>query len=58
MFLYGASGHAKVIIDSLEEAGVVVKGLFDDNPDIKKLLSYPVFGSFNTERLGNGLIDN
>ena len=45
MFLYGASGHAKVIIEILEQNGVTVDGLYDDNPDIKQLLGYPVYGS-------------
>lgn len=52
MYLYGASGHAKVIIDSLKASGVPVSGLFDDNPDVKTLLDYTVFSSFDTEQLG------
>ncbi|MGV8092847.1 MAG: acetyltransferase [Mangrovibacterium sp.] len=57
MFLYGASGHAKVIIDSLIASDVIVGGLFDDNPDIKALLNFPVFGSFDKGVLGeNSLI--
>lgn len=54
MYLYGASGHAKVIIDSLKASGVPIAGLFDDNPELKALLDYTVFGSFNMEQLGNG----
>jgi len=53
MYLYGASGHAKVIIDSLKASGKQVSGLFDDNPDVKKLLEYNVFGSFDEIRLGD-----
>ena len=53
MFLYGASGHAKVIIDSLRASGVTISGLFDDNPDIKQLLEYPVWGAFDKKRLGD-----
>lgn len=52
MYLYGASGHAKVIIDSLKASGVPVSGLFDDNPDVKTLFDYTVFGFFDRERLG------
>ncbi len=37
MYLYGASGHARVIMDSLKAAGVAVEGLVDDNPEIKEL---------------------
>lgn len=53
MYLYGASGHAKVIIDSLKASGIPVSGLFDDNPDVKILLDYTVFGSFDREQLGS-----
>ncbi|WP_075557282.1 acetyltransferase [Parabacteroides timonensis] len=43
MYLYGASGHAKVIIDILKANEVDVDGLIDDNPEINDLLGYPVF---------------
>lgn len=42
MYLFGASGHAKVIIEILELQDKEVQGLFDDNPAIKNLLNYPV----------------
>lgn len=53
MFLFGASGHAKVIIDSLKASNVHISGLFDDNPEVKEILDYEVFGPFDPERLGN-----
>lgn len=53
MYLYGASGHAKVIIDSLKAMGISIAGLFDDNLEVKSLLDYPVYGAFDAERLGN-----
>jgi sugar O-acyltransferase (sialic acid O-acetyltransferase NeuD family) len=53
MYLFGASGHAKVIIDSLKASGKKISGLFDDNPDVKELLDYSVYGSFDQDRLGN-----
>ena len=46
MFLYGASGHAKVIIDILNANGIKIEGLVDDNPEIKDLLGYPVFHQY------------
>lgn len=49
MYLYGASGHAKVIIDILEASGVQVEGLIDDNPNIDQLQSYPVRHTFTGE---------
>ena len=42
MYLYGASGHAKVIIDILSSLGIRVEALVDDNPGIDVLSSYPV----------------
>jgi len=42
MYLYGAGGHAKVIIEILEKKGVKVHGLFDDNYHVKNLLDYEV----------------
>ena len=42
MYLYGASGHAKVLIDILKSRGIPVDGLIDDNLGIKELMGYPV----------------
>ena len=49
MYLYGASGHAKVIIDILNALGVKVDALFDDDKSIKELLSIPVKHQWNGE---------
>jgi sugar O-acyltransferase (sialic acid O-acetyltransferase NeuD family) len=43
MYLYGASGHAKVIIDILLASGQVIDGLFDDNEAVTELMGYPVY---------------
>lgn len=51
MYLYGASGHAKVIIDILVASGIPVQGLFDDNPELKVLLEHQVLGPFNQKIL-------
>lgn len=52
MYLYGASGHAKVIIDILIAQGITVDGLIDDDESIDELLGYPVFhGEFNLSPL-------
>ena len=40
--IYGASGHAKVIVEILERSGCIVKGLYDDDPGKKSLLDYSV----------------
>src|SRR5687768_6116035 len=50
MVFYGASGHAKVIIESFLAAGGKVSGIFDDNTDIKDLLSYPVSGKYDPDK--------
>jgi sugar O-acyltransferase (sialic acid O-acetyltransferase NeuD family) len=42
MYLYGASGHAKVIIDILRANNEPIEALFDDNEAIHNLLTYPV----------------
>jgi sugar O-acyltransferase (sialic acid O-acetyltransferase NeuD family) len=42
MYLFGAGGHAKVIIEIAERSEVRVEGLYDDNKDIVSLLGYPV----------------
>jgi len=42
MYLYGAGGHSRVIIDILEDNAVVVKGIFDDDPENARMKSMPV----------------
>ena len=42
MYLYGASGHAKEIIDIIRAQGGVVEGLVDDNPELEELCGIPV----------------
>ncbi len=42
MILYGASGHAKVILDILERNGIVPDEIIDDNPAINELLGVKV----------------
>jgi sugar O-acyltransferase (sialic acid O-acetyltransferase NeuD family) len=40
MILYGASGHARVIVEILENSGIIIDRLFDDNNKISSLLGY------------------
>ncbi len=43
IYLYGASGHAKVVIDILESMGRhAIKGIYDDYSNKEKLLGVPV----------------
>lgn len=48
MLLYGASGHAKVIIDTLAKEGNEVDFIFDDNPNIKELSSLKVISKYDS----------
>lgn len=45
VYLYGASGHAKVILDMLSDASVTVPCLIDDNPSVNELAGVPVVHS-------------
>ena len=47
MIIYGASGHAKVIIDCLQSQNIDIKAIFDDNPNVKKLLNYEVIHPYD-----------
>ncbi len=48
MYLFGASGHAKVIVDILLSEGVTVKGLYDEDESKEELMGIPVLGKTNT----------
>ena len=45
LYLYGASGYAKVIIDIVKSNNIHLEGLYDDNILNKELLGYPVLSS-------------
>jgi len=55
MYLYGASGHAKVIIEILEASNIPVDGLFDDNHTIQDLYGYSV-SKYEPECVGEKII--
>lgn len=40
--IYGTSGHAKVIVEIIENSGDFIKELYDDDPGKKSLLNYKV----------------
>jgi len=56
MYLIGASGHAKVILDCLGDAGIAVRGLFDRNPAVKSLKGYDVLGDYTASHQEEPLI--
>lgn len=45
VYLYGASGHAKVVMDIAKLVGMEVPCLIDDNPEVKELAGLPVVHS-------------
>ena len=47
IYVFGAGGHAKVVVSTLLAAGYVVEGVFDDNPRKQGLqvLGVPVLGA-------------
>lgn len=55
MYLFGAGGHAKVILDLLKENDIELSGIIDDNPHLQEWMGYPVLSS-NIEQLSPVLI--
>jgi sugar O-acyltransferase (sialic acid O-acetyltransferase NeuD family) len=46
MYLFGAGGHARVIIDILESMGTKVDALIDQDESIDSLQGYPVYHEY------------
>ena len=53
MILYGAGGHAKVILEMLRSTGIEVVAIYDDNPEVKQLMGKPV-ASFRDPKTAQG----
>lgn len=49
IFLYGAGGHAKVILELLEANGEKCGGIYDEHTTLQHLFNYPVSGSLNDD---------
>lgn len=47
MNIYGASGHAKVVIDIIQSIGGTIDNIIDDDPEIKEVLGLPVVNTFS-----------
>lgn len=56
MYLYGASGHGKVIAEIAEELNIPIRGFIDGNPAIKEILDYEVVSSSSDGLIGNAVI--
>lgn len=46
VYILGAGGHAKVIIEMAELLGYKIAGVFDQNEEVKEILKYPVSHDF------------
>lgn len=56
MYLYGASGHCKVVIEAIKSSvNRTVLAVFDDNSEKEFILSIPIF---NTSKVGLYNLDN
>ncbi|PKR80293.1 acetyltransferase [Brumimicrobium salinarum] len=49
LYLFGASGHAKVLIEIAESTNWKVTGLVDDNADLKSLLNIQIHNKFKAK---------
>lgn len=56
IYLYGASGHAKVIYEILKSTNCEVAGVFDDINKEQLFFNTPVLGAFTKEKRNNGLL--
>lgn len=56
MYVFGASGHGKVVITTLESCGVKISGVIDDNPDIDRCLQYAVRAYESSEKLRDSCV--
>lgn len=56
MYLYGASGHSKVIVDILNELKVEIQGILDDAPRFSSLNGVPVFQAVDVPLLKSDLL--
>lgn len=52
-YIYGASGHSKVIIEMLEKQAESVQGLYDDDPEKLLLFEYAVSNNRSLLNLSN-----
>ena len=59
VIIVGGGGHAKVVIDALEEqiklgAKLEIKGVLDDNTELKEVLGYKVLGKIEDMKVFSG----
>lgn len=49
VYLYGASGHGKVVAEIAEAMGLQMGGFIDDNPQLEEIWGFPVYSSIPAE---------
>jgi sugar O-acyltransferase (sialic acid O-acetyltransferase NeuD family) len=47
MNIFGASGHAKVVIECLEAVNIEIDAIFDDDENKNTILEYQIHGKYN-----------
>ena len=50
-YIYGASGHGKVLLDSLKQSGIVIDGFIDDDSSKISYMNLPVMNKTNIKDL-------
>ena len=53
LVLYGASGHAKVVIECALSMGIKIAGIFDDDREKIQLMDVQVIGSYKQNEFAN-----
>lgn len=53
LLLFGAGGHAKVVLDCVLESGNTVEGIFDDDEDLVSLNGTSVLGEYDSKELSD-----
>lgn len=55
LYIIGASGHAKAVIDLLEDKSIIA-GVYDDNPEINNILGIAINGPTRLLKEVNGMV--
>lgn len=56
MYLYGASGHGKVIAEIAEDLNISIEGFIDGNIEVKSILDYKVIANSAKDLTGDAVI--